>query len=353
MMKTIRLTISAIRNNLFLNIVAVFLMSLLFFAEMGLYYYSYYKWSIIDVRNNTNFAESSYTFEFEKPLDRSRLDKMLSEYPDSIAKAEDTVISANDHSDDSSDYVCFYGGMSIIHDMRSKSLNQKFNDKKIEDGKSVGLARLSMDETVVLGGKKYNVIPDVEGLKAYGRRMFTYCLPDNEYFNVVSGAERIVFEYTGALNEHDYEDLKSYVEKSGKVVNVIKPKANTEKAAENIKSNLAFIALIALVMFLITPCILPVIQYCLSKRHYEFSSYRMCGATKMFIVRCELIQVLLLGIASVAIAAPLIYSFLNAPGFWVMCIVGIFIFLFRLLIEVFVDSKSSGNIMEVNKKWRL
>lgn len=61
----------------------------------------------------------------------------------------------------------------------------------------------------------------------------------------------------------------------------------------------------------------------------------------------------MIGIIAIIIGMLLLWRSIQTRGFGVMIVIGIVIFILRILIEVMIDSKETSRIIEVNERWRL
>lgn len=349
----LRSTLSAIKKDWLLNLVVIGLLSLLFCSELSMYHYLYYRSTVIEERSNTNLAASTYTVTFGNPIDKDTLDKLLTDIPDNVKMYEDIVLRYRMAEDViSTDLICFYKGMSVLHDLRSEETKERFTDKLMSSEDVIGIMSLDINDKMEIKGKEYRIVQEIRDLNYYADRSEVLCCSSSEFWRIADATDRIYFEYRAPLDNQRSAELKQYVEQFGKVVYKT-PDVEFVKTVKTVKDISVELVEIILIMFLITTCVLPIIRYCLWKRHYEFASFRICGADQSFIRSCELIHVLILGVTAVLIGTLLIWNSIQTRGFWILLITGIVIFMLRILLEVVIDSRSSSKIMEVNKKWRL
>lgn len=369
-MKALRLTISAVKNDIVINIIASILLSLLFFSEVSLYHFFYYNYDVVERRRTTDFTNATYSVSYEEKLSFDKLDELLDEMGRNIKNYEDVVVNSEIISDayQSSELICFYKGISPLHRFRSELSSDILNDKVLNTGNVVGTNELGffhddengtgdaeLDSTYVIKGKKYRTIC-VHKLVNYQtpyKAEHVICMSATEFKKYSDGVYTIHFEYVEPLSSGSVNELKSYLGKYGTVKEFIVPASEVTKSVETIGQIAEYVIGIAVAMFVVTTCVLPIISYCLWKRRFEFASYRMCGASQGFISRCELIHVLLLGITAVILGTVLSYKNLQTKGFWLMLSFCTVIFLIRILIEAYIKSRASANVMEVKKKWRL
>jgi len=349
----VRSTLSAIRKDWLINIVAIMLLSLLFCSELSLYHYMYYRSYVIDERNNTNLAASTYTVSFEDPVSRDMLDRILNGMPGTCGMFEDVAIRHRMVDDViSTDLISFYHGMSPLHDFRSEDTGEKFTNQLMESENVIGTVDIDINETKVIEGKEYRLVQCIRDLNYYSDRSEVFCCSESEFWRLSDKVDRLYIEYRMPLSGNETMELKQYLRQFGNIT-FQTPDVEFVRSVKTVSDIAIELVEIIIVMFIITTCVLPIIRYCLWKRHYEFASYRICGADQSFIISCELTHVLFLGLISVIIGTLLIWGSIQTRGFWLLLIAGILIFLLRILLEVVIDSRSSSKIMEVNKKWRL
>lgn len=163
----IKSTLSAIRKDWLINLIAIILLSLLFSSELSMYHYLYYRHSVIEERNNTNFAASTYIATFKTPIDRIKLDKLLENIPENLGIYEDVVIRYRLKEDAiSTDLICFYKGMSILHDFRSSDTNERFTDKLMANESVMGTSSFDINNKTSINGKVYRLVQDIQDRKS-------------------------------------------------------------------------------------------------------------------------------------------------------------------------------------------
>ena len=357
-MNIVKITMSAIKNRFLINAVAILLLSLLFCAELSLYHYFYYDYVVVQARYRTDFSRSTYTFEFAEPLEPEQIDTIIKNLPDPLGQYEDIVLCnmSQDGEDIGINMICYYDGMSPLHDLKSDDSSQVVNNDIIETQNLVATNDFDAVGSVEINGSKYRLIQYVKGLNGYVNEGIptTVLLCSKQVFmNGTDGIDKVFFEYRSPLSNNESDSLIRYIETYANVKNSIIPQGDISDTVDAIGNIYEGIIEAILVMFIITTCVLPIIRYCLWKRHHEFRSYRMCGADQSFIVTCEMAHILILGLGAVAAGTLLSAKYIQTRGFWLLYIIGVVVFILRLLIEVMIDSRSSSKIMEVNKKWKL
>jgi len=349
----IKMTLVAIKQNILINVITLFLLSALFCAELSLYYYFYYSYSVIEARKNTNFQNSTYIIEFDNSITKNTVDEIIAGIPTEIKDYEDVVIRKRlVESDSSTDLICFYNGMSLLHDFKSDSTLEPINDRVFETEKVLGANEMYIKSSREFEGVKYRIIELVSGLTAYTSNSEVFCCSSDEFWRITSNIDRIYIEYKTPLNKKNIQYLQQYFETFTNKP-VISPSQEIERSIISISNISSYIIEVMLFMFIVTSCVIPIINYCIGKRHYEFSAYRMCGASQSFISYAEMFHILMLGTGSIIIGSVLLNFMFDTTGFWIIWLFTVVIFIVRQLLEALIDSKSSKNIVEVNKKWKL
>ena len=349
----IKSTLSAIRKDWLINLIAIILLSLLFSSELSMYHYLYYRHSVIEVRNNTNLAASTYVVTLKNSIDRKKLDTLLEHMPDNVKGYEDIAICYRMNEDViSTDLICFYKGMSKLHDFRSTETNERLTDKLMITESVMGTVSIDINNKMSINGKEYRLVQCIQDLNFYADMSDVFCCSSSAFWTIADKVDRIYFEYRTPLDNKETDALKRYINQLGDV-DFKEPDIEFVKTVKTVEDIAIELVEIILFMFLITTCVLPIIRYCLWKRHSEFAAFRVCGADQSFISKCELVHVLILGMISVFLGTIIMWNSIQTRGFWMLMVICIFMFNIRVLIEVIIDSRSSSNIAEVNKKWRL
>ncbi len=351
----IKSTLSAIRSNLFINVIACILLAMLFVAEVNLYYTIYYNEFVVQERLRTNLSDYSYTYIFSDLIGKDDLDDIVKSVSGSGINYEDIVVAGilpEDEEGNSRELLCFYGGISNLHDFRSKMSHERFNDDLFERGDVLVTTNVILCDEYELNGKNYRLVQQVEGLASYGQAMFSLFCSSNEFFNVSEGVYRITFEFKAPIAPSDYDILNDAVSSKANIYNELKPSTSAGRAIETIGLSYSNIIKVFIIMVIVTTCVIPIIRYCLWLRRYEFRSYRVCGADASYITFCEVSHVAILGIMAVILGCIFSIQTLFTEGFWIMLLITIALFILRLLAEILISGKSNENIVEVNERWR-
>jgi len=353
-MRFISSTFTAIKQNIIINAIAALLLAFLFYTELNLCHYFYYDWSVIKARENIDFSGSTYSFILDTPIDRYKLERLMNDYTGTLPQYEDVVITDRiNESEHSTDLVAFYDGISIFHRFVSFDSNERLTDKVLSSGNVIGSNESGEEPTRVINGKSYRLVRQVTNLKAYADWSEVLCCSYEEFFKITDNVDKICFEYQNALSKSEINELEKCIEKYATIKAHIIPDSEIQESINTIGNIIYPIVEVFLVMAVVSTCVLPIIRYCLMKRHHEFRSYRMCGASNRFIVSCEITHVLVIGISSMLLGILLSLNNFKTRGFWLMLLLCVILFLLRLLIEVLIDSRASYATTEVNKKWRL
>ncbi len=353
-------TLMALKHNVIINSLAIVLLSLLFYSELSLYHYYYYSYTVVKERQNTDFSKSMYTFELSKEVSFGELDDLLDGMPSELRNYEDIVIRKPLMSDDESntDIICFYNGMSPLHSFKSSISAEIITNEILESQEVLASNDINLSNKMRIGNETYRVIQGIPGLSTYifnpsGNKPTVVLCGSNDTFSAYSnGTDIICIEYKSPLVPSMVNRLQSYFYNKVDVKSFVEPIDEITDSVDTIRNITFEIVEIILAMFIITTCVLPIIRYCLWKRYYEFSAYRMCGASHSYVQACKLMHTFILGTGAVIIGILLSWKSLQTRGFWLVLLLCIFIFYFRILLEVIIDNKSSTNQMEENKVWR-
>ena len=347
----VKATITAIKSKWLINLVACVILALLFVAEVNMYYMVYYNAFLVDDKHRTEYTDSTYSFAFKDHVGNADLDLLT----DNISGYENVIISGklpDDIDGASRELICFYGGISPIHDFRSELTHEKFNEDLFEQGDLLATDSYVFYDECELNGKKYRLIQKVSGLMDYAYSDVPLFCSTDEYFKISDDIYRITFEYNAPLSNSELDQLVNTVSSRLNIDSVIFPESVNERALETIRLNYGSLFLCCIVMIVITTCVIPIIRYCLWLRRYEFRSYRVCGADASYITFCEVSHVAVLGIMAVILGCIFSIQTLFTEGFWIMLLITIALFILRLLAEILISGKSNENIVEVNERWR-
>ena len=347
----VKATLTAIKAKWLINLTACIILALLFVAEVNLYYMVYYNAYLVDEKHRTDFTDSTYSFSFIGQVCKDDLDILT----DSISGYENIIISGrlpNDVDGASRELICFYGGISSIHDFRSELTHEKFNESLFEQRDVLATDSYVFYDECELNGKMYKLIQKVKGLTDYAYSDVPLFCSTEEYFNITDDIYRITFEYNAPLSNSELDQLVNTVSSRHNIDSVIFPESVNERALETIRLNYGSLFLCFIVMIVITTCVIPIIRYCLWLRRYEFRSYRVCGADASYITFCEVSHVAILGLLAVILGCIISIKTLFTEGFWIMLLITVALFILRLLAEILISGKSNENIVEVNERWR-
>ncbi len=351
-MNPFKSTMAAISHNFFINVMTVLLLSMLFYSELNLYHYCYYSYTVIKARQQTDFSRSTYTFEFKHPMDLLTLDSALKQIPAGLRDYEDIVVlkRITTGGEANTALISFYKGMSPLHSFVSDHSSEMITENLLDSQRILATNEFGMSSTLQLNEDTFRIIQNVHGLNSY--------VPDHEYdtppvilcgspdvYNDnASDVDVLFIEYRTPLTDDEASILCDFWGNYSDIT-ATKPTPGIVDSLDTIKGVSFELVEIFLTMFIVTACVLPIIRYCLWKRVYEFTSYRICGASRSFVFLCKMLHVIILGSLAVAIGVLLSWTDLRTRGFWVMMIISVFIFIARLLLEVM--------IVEENKKWIL
>lgn len=343
----------AIKNDWVINGITVILLTLLFCSEISMYHYIYYRSTVIEQRNNTNIAASTYIVSFNEPISKEHLDQLLNGIPKDVSTYEDIVIRYRmKEATISTDLICFYKGISNLHEFKSNITKEKLTDKLMSSGNIIGIPDIDISDRKVIEGKEYRLVQNIQALSYYADNSEVFCCSPAVFWVLSQKIDRIYFEYKNPLKNQDIETLKKYIEQFG-AIRFNKPDIEFVKTVKTVEDVAIELVEIIIIMFIVTTCVIPIVRYCLWKRHYELASYRICGANQSFIRTSELLHVGMIGIIAIIIGMLLLWRSIQTRGFGVMIVIGIVIFILRILIEVMIDSKETSRIIEVNERWRL
>ncbi len=350
----LKATLTAITSKWIINLTACVLLAMLFAAEINIYYTIYFNDYVVQERLRTNLSDNCYTFLLSDTINKDVVDEILKTVSKEVP-FEDVVIGHKIPDDDdgnSREIMCFYDGISILHDFRSDMSHEKFNDKTFDKGNVLVTNNIMLSDEYELNGEKYKLIQQVTSIGTYGQSMIPLFCSSDIYFKISDGVDNISFEFRKPLNVLDFNKIKSSVASHARIYKEIRPSTSAEKAIETIGINYQSIVLVFIIMIVVTTCVIPIIRYCLWLRRYEFRSYRVCGADASYITFCEVSHVAILGIMAVILGCIFSIQTLFTEGFWIMLLITIALFILRLLAEILISGKNNENIVEVNERWR-
>jgi len=363
----LKLTLLAIKNSIGIHIAAVILLSLLFFSEVNLYHYFLMSSINHNDINSSSLANSSYTFDLTSGMNQNDLEILDKELSD-LYIYEDIVITGcqmtNEEikkenpsagNDDDLVVISFYPSISKLHNFKSFETNERYSANKNDDIIGMRIGHVFTDNCCVIEGKEYKVVRAIYGFNSYryNDSWDVMCVPYNDFWDISSNCTRITIEFSKKLNDDQLDEVLELVRKRSNIDSIVSPQRSIDVSFSLIEDNTLNFIVVFIVMVVATTCILPIIKYCLWKRHYEFSSYRMCGADYSFIRTCEFIHVSIIGISSIILGTIISINKLNTDGFIIVLLLSSVLFFIRLFFEVLIDSNCSQNIMEVNRKWKL
>lgn len=355
MKNMIRNTLTAIKNKWLINLISCVLLALLFVSEINLYYTLYYNAFIVQERYRSNLSDSTYSFALNESIDQKTFKAFLDSLSGDLSEYEDVVIASpisDSEEGMTREIICFYGGISLLHDFKSSLDHTRLNNSAFESGAVLGTNGLILSDNYQLNGKTYKLIQQISDLNAYVSSEEPLFCSDKEYFDFTDNVSRVIFEYKRSLSIAEYNALNKAVNDYASVTSATKPETSSERAMYTIGELSGPLMAAFIVMIIVTTCVVPIVRYCLWLRRYEFRSYRVCGADTSYITLCEVCHVCILGIISIIFGVLISCSMMAVKGFWVMMLIAIVLFILRLVTEVLIAGSGKGNVLEVNERWR-